>query len=148
MKIRYIIKLSSEEREQLNDIIHLGKHAAMRRRHAQILLLVDEGEHGPALLDREAAQRVEVSRRTVEIVRERCVNEGLEKTLWRKKRTRERNRRLDGKGEAHLINLACSDAPDGQTRWTLHMLADRLVELDIVESISHECVRQTLKKMP
>ncbi len=147
MKKRYIVKLTSEEREQLEDLIHRGRHAADRRRRAQILLLVDEGEFGPALPDIEAAQTMNVSRRNVEMVRERCVMEGLEQAVDRKKRIRERSRRLDGEGEAQLIQLACSEAPEGQARWTVRLLADRLVELEVVESISKECVRQALKKM-
>ena len=146
MKKRYIVKLTSEEREQLEDLIHRGRHAADRRRRAQILLLVDEGEFGPALADIEAAQTMNVSRRNVEMVRERCVMEGLEQAVDRKKRIRERSRRLDGEGEAQLIQLACSEAPEGQARWTVRLLADRLVELEVVESISKECVRQALKK--
>jgi len=143
---RYIVKLTSEEREYLDDLIHRGRHAADRRRRAQILLLVDEGKFGSAMSDIETAQTVNVSRRGVEIVRERCVMEGLERAIERKKRTRERSRKLDGKGEAQLIQLACSDAPEGQARWTLRLLADQLVELEVVESISQECVRQVLKK--
>ena len=113
----------------------------------QILLLVDEGEFGPALPDIEAAQTMNVSRRNVEIVRERCVMEGLEQAVDRKKRTRERSRKLDGEAEAQLIQLACSEAPQGQARWTVRLLANRLVELEVVESISQECVRLALKKM-
>ena len=123
------------------------RQAADRRRRAQILLLVDEGKFGPALADIEAAQTMNVSRRSVEMVRERCVMEGLEQAIDRKKRTRERSRKLDGEGEAQLIQVACSEAPEGQARWTLRLLADRLVELEVVESISQECVRQALKKM-
>lgn len=148
MKKRYVVKLTSEERERLDAVVNHGRQAALRRRHAQILLLTDEGEHGPSLSDQQSAERVGVSRRTVEIVRERLVMEGLDKVLDRKKRTRERSRKLDGEAEAHLINLACSDAPSGQARWTLRLLAGRLVELEVVDSISHECVRQALKKMP
>jgi transposase len=147
MKKRYIVKLTSEEREHLEELIHRGRHAADRRRRAQILLLVDEGEFGPALPDIEAAQTMNVSRRNVEMVRERCVMEGLEQAVDRKKRTRERSRKLDGEAEAQLIQLACSEAPEGQARWTVRLLADRLVELEVVESISRECVRQALKKM-
>ena len=147
MKKRYIVKLSSEERENLEDLIHRGRHAADRRRRAQILLLVDEGDSGPALTDIEAAQTMGVSRRGVEIVRERCVMEGLEQAVNRKKRTRERSRKLDGEAEAQLTQIACSEAPQGQARWTVRMLADRLVKLEVVETISEECVRQTLKKM-
>ena len=146
MKKRYVVKLTAEERDQLTDMLKRGREAAYRRRHAEILLLVDEGDHGSALTDREAAERVRFSRRTVEQIRERCVIEGLVSALERKKRRIERSRRLDGDAEARLVSLACSEAPEGRTRWTLGLLADKLVELEIVESISHECVRQVLKK--
>lgn len=146
MKKRYVVKLSSEEREQLEGLINRGREAAYRRRHAQVLLLVDEGEQGPALIDKDAAERTGFTRRTVEQIRERCVTEGLGSALERKKRGRHRSRKLDGEGEARLVSIACSDAPEGYARWTLHRLADRLVELNVVDSISHECVRQVLKK--
>ena len=146
MKKRYVVKLTSEERDQLEGMINRGREAAYRRRHAQVLLMVDEGEHGPGLFDRDAAERTGYSRRTVEQIRERCVTEGLAAALERKQRSRSRTRKLDGEGEARLISLACSDAPEGYARWTLQMLADRLIALDVVETISHECVRQVLKK--
>lgn len=146
MKKRYVVKLTSAERDQLEGIIHRGREAAYRRRHAQVLLLVDEGEHGPGCIDRDAAEQIGFTRRTVEQIRERCVTEGLVAALERKKRSRERERKLDGDGEAKLISIACSDAPEGHARWTLHMLADKLVELNVVDTISHECVRQLLKK--
>lgn len=146
MKKRYVVKLTSDERTRLEGLIKFGREAAYRRRHAEVLLLVDEGEFGPKLIDREVAERTGFARRTVEQIRERCVAEGLDAALERKKRSRERTRRLDGEAEAKLVSLACSDAPEGHARWTLHMLADELVELEVVESISHECVRQVLKK--
>jgi transposase len=146
MKKRYVVKLSSEERKQLEGLIKRGREAAYRRRHAQVLLLVDEGEQGPALIDKDAAERTGFTRRSVEQIRERCVTEGLSSALERKKRSRHRASKLDGEGEARLVSIACSDAPEGYARWTLHRLADRLVELNVVDSISHECVRQVLKK--
>lgn len=146
MKKRYVVKLTSDERGQLEGIVNRGREAAYRRRHAQVLLLVDEGEQGPGFFDKDAAERTGFTRRTVEQIRERCVTEGLAAALERKKRSRNRSRRLDGDGEARLVSLACSDAPQGYARWTLHMLAERLIELEVVDSISHECVRQVLKK--
>ena len=146
MKKRYVVKLSSEERDQLEGLIKRGREAAYRRRHAQVVLLVDEGEHGPSLYDKDAAEQTGFTRRTVEQIRERCVTEGLNSALERKKRSRHRSRKLDGEGEARLVSLACSDAPEGYARWTLHMLADKLIELEVVDSISHECIRQVLKK--
>jgi transposase len=146
MKKRYVVRLTSEEREQLQGLVQRGREAAYRRRHAQVLLLADEGEQGEGLIDREVAERVGCTRRTVEQIRERCVCEGLQAALERKKRSRERSRVLDGEGEARLVRLACSEPPTGRARWTLKMLRDRLVELEVVESISTEAVRQVLKK--
>jgi transposase len=146
MKKRYVIRLSCEERGQLEGIVNRGREAASRRRHAQVLLLVDEGEHGTRLSDRETAERVGCTRRTVEQIRERCVCEGLQAALERKKRSRERSRVLDGEGEARLVSIACSEPPAGRARWTLQILGDRLVELEVVASISKEAVRQVLKK--
>lgn len=146
MKKRYVVRLNSEEREQLEDLVNRGREAAYRRRHAQILLLADEGEQGSYLIDREVAERVGCTRRTVEQIRERCVCEGLQAALERRKRSRERSRVLDGEGEARLVSLACSGPPEGRSRWTLKMLGDRLVELEVVESISPETVRLVLKK--
>lgn len=146
MKKRYVVRLTLEEREQLSQRVNRGREAAYRRRHAQALLLVDEGEHGPGLIDREAAEQVGYRRQTIEQIRERCVTEGLKAALERKKRSRDRSRRLDGDGEARLVSLACSEAPPGRSRWTLQLLSDRLVELEVVEGISLECVRQVLKK--
>jgi len=146
MKKRYVLKLTFDERDQLEGLINRGRNAAYRRRRAQVLLFVDEGNHGPGLTDRDTAERTGLSRRAVEQIRERCVTEGLAIALERKKRNKERTQKLDGEGEARLISLACSGVPEGYARWTLHMLADELVELKIVDSISHECVRQVLKK--
>ena len=146
MKKKYIVRLTLNERQALEDLVHKGKAAAYRRTHAQILLWADESSHGPGLLDSEVADRVEVNERTVSRLRQRCVEEGLDAALERKPRVREKTRALDGDGEAHLVALMCSEPPVGQSRWTLHLLGNRLVELGIVESISHETVRQLLKK--
>ena len=114
MKKRYVVRLTVEERERLEGLVNRGREAAYRRRHAQVLLLVDEGEHGERRIDREVAERVGCSRRTVEQIRERCVCEGLQAALERRKRSRERSRVLDGEGEARLVSLACSDPPQGR----------------------------------
>lgn len=145
MKKRFVVRLTVEERHRLEGLINRGREAAFRRRHAQVLLLVDEGQHGPGLIDRETAQQVSFSRRTVEQIRERCVTEGLDSALERKKRA-PRQRKLDGDDEAKLVSVACSSPPTGHARWSLRLLADRLVELQVVDSISRECVRQVLKK--
>lgn len=120
--------------------------AAYRRIHAQLLLLTDEGERGPGLQDKEAAERVSVNHRTVSRLRQRCVERGLDAALEREPRRRERARALDGDAEARVIALMCGEAPAGQSRWTLKLLTHRLVELEIVKSVSHETVRQVLKK--
>ena len=146
MKKKYIVRLTAEERQELEDLVHKGKAAAYRRTHAQILLWADEGNHGPGLLDNEVADRVGVNERTVSRLRQRCVEEGLVAALERKPRVREKSRVLDGDGEARLVALMCSEPPAGQSRWTLNLLGNRLVELGLVESISHEAVRQVLKK--
>ena len=122
--------------------------AAYKRRHAQLLRLTDQGEGGPGHPDREAAERVGVSRRTVENVRQRCVLEGLDAALGRKKRSRERSVVLDGEAQAQLVAIACSEPPEGRSRWTLHLLRDELQRRKIVRSVSHETVRKVLKKTP
>jgi transposase len=146
MKKKYLVRLSKEERQRLTDLVRKGKAAAYRRMHAQVLLFVDEGSHGPGLRDAEAAERAGVNERTVSRLRQRCVEQGLEAALERQKRSREKSRVLDGDGEAQLVALMCTEPPPGQSRWTLNLLGDRLVELGVVESISHETVRQVLKK--
>ena len=146
MKKLYVIRLTSQERERLRALVHTGRAAAYKRRNAQLLLWVDQGEAGPALADREAAERAGVTVRTVENVRRRCVLQGLERILKRRPRSRERARALDGQAEARLIAIACSEPPEGRSRWTLHLLADELKRRRIVASISHETVRQVLKK--
>jgi transposase len=139
--------LTVEERQALEALVYKGKAAAYRRTRAQILLWADEGRYGPgSLLDSEVAERVGVNERTVSRLRQRCVEEGLNATLERKPRVRNKGRALDGDGEAQLVALMCGEPPPGQSRWTLHMLSHRLVELGVVESISHETVRQVLKK--
>jgi len=142
----YVVRLSGEERTELTDLVRTGKRAAYRRRHAEMLLLADQGEEGPAKYDREIAQQLGVWRTTVEGVRKRYVQEGLEAALGRRKRSRDRSTVLDGEGEAQLIRIACSEPPSGQARWTLRLLRDELKRLKVVETISHETVRRVLKK--
>lgn len=146
MKKLHIVRLTAEERSRLRDLVRKGRAAAHKRRHAEVLLLVDEGEHGPALGDRLAAERAEVTSRTVAGIRQRCVLEGLDAALERRKRSRERSRVLDGEAEARLVAVACSEPPEGCARWTLHLLADEMKRLRVVETVSHETVRQVLKK--
>ena len=146
MKKKFIVRLLEEERQDLTSLVRKGKVAAYKRTHAQILLLADEGEHGPRLQDKEVADRVGVNHRTVSKLRQRCVERGLDAALEREPRKRERSRVLDGDGEAQVIALMCGEPPAGQSRWTLNLLGRRIVELGVVESISHETIRQVLKK--
>ena len=146
MNKKYIVRLSAAERSQLTALIKKGKAAASKIRHAHILLKADVD--GPAWTDEHIAESFSVSVPTVQGVRQRLVEQGLEAALTRKKQTRpSRVPLLDGEGEARLIALRCSEPPAGHARWTLRLLADQAVALDIVEAISHETVRQTLKKM-
>lgn len=146
MKKKYIVRLTATERQSLWDLVKKGRAAAYRRTHAQVLLLADESEDGPSLRDGEIAEQLGLHERTVSRLRQRCVEQGLESALERQPRKRERSRILGGDGEAQLVALMCGEPPPGQARWTLHMAAERLVELGVVESISHESVRQVLKK--
>jgi transposase len=147
MQIKYVVRLSADERTQLEQMLSKGKIGAQRRKHAQVLLKVDEGELGPAWTNERAAEAAGVSVNTVANVRRRLVEGGLEAAVQRKKQVRpSREILLDGAKEARLIAMACEKPPAGQARWTLRLLADRLVELKVVESVSLETVRQTLKK--
>jgi transposase len=145
MKV-YRVKLAPEERAQLHELLSKGKAAARTLTHARILLKADEGEAGPCLSDDEIALDLDVNRSTVERVRVRCVEEGFEAALRPRPSRQLHPRKLDGVQEAHLVALACSPAPKGRDRWSLRLLADKLVELEIVDDISYETVRQTLKK--
>ncbi len=143
---KYIVRLTAEERTELEDLIHTGKRAASVLIHARILLKADVGEGGPGWDDERIAEAIECGASTVYRVRQALVEEGLPAALFRKKPTGRQYRKLDGAQEAHLIALACGAPPEGRATWTLRLLADRLVELDVVDSISPECVRTTLKK--
>jgi transposase len=140
------VKLTPEERSHLHELLSKGKAAARTLTHARILLKADEGADGPRLTDDEIAEALEVNRSTVERVRIRCVEEGLEAALRPRPSRQLHPRKLDGIQEAHLVALACSPAPKGRARWSLRLLADQRVELEMVDDISHETVRQTLKK--
>jgi transposase len=139
---KYIVKLTDDERQQLCDLTSKGTIGARKMKRAQILLKADEG-----LKDEEIVAALNSSRPTVERIRKRFVQGNLDKALNDDPRPGGAKVKLDGRAEAQLIALACSNAPTGHARWTLRLLADKLVELGVVESISHEAVRQTLKKM-
>jgi transposase len=144
---KYIVTLTAGEREQLTAMIAAGRAAAKKLAHARILLKADSADGGPAWTDEKIAEAVEVSTDTVARVRQRFVEDGLEAALVRKKQDHpSRERVLDGAAEARLIAVACSDPPDGRKAWTLRMLADKLVELEVVEAVSTETVRRAMKK--
>lgn len=145
MAKKYVVRLSAEEREQLESLVKKGKTQAYRIKHANILLAVDAD--GPNWTDEEAAEAFGCHVNTVSNVRRRLVEQGLEAAVERKKqKSPSRERLLDGEKEARLIALACTEPPEGRPRWTLQMLADKLVALEVVESISDQTVRRTLKK--
>jgi transposase len=147
MKKKYNVTLTADERNSLHGLITAGKASAWTQAHARILLKADAAPGGPGWTDPRIADAIEVDVTTVERVRQRFVEQGVEAALVRKKQDRpSRERRLDGKGEARLVTLACSKPPTGRAAWTLRLLADTLVELQVVDAISHETVRQVLKK--
>ena len=143
---KYRIELTTEEQQELKALVSKGRAAAYKQTHARILLLSDEARKDGGLTDEEVARSLEIASATVERIRRRCVEEGIEAALGRKEQQRRRPKKLDGAAEAHLIALACGEPPEGRARWTLRLLADRLVECEIVESIHPETVRKTLKK--
>jgi len=143
-KKKYVVTLSEAERGQLRDVERKAR-ASYKRLRARVLLKADEGEDGPAWRDARIAEAFEVGRRSVERLRQRFVEEGLESSLERRPQEN-RCRKIDGEVEARLVAEACSKPPEGRTRWTIRLLADRLVELELVDSISPEAVRKTLKK--
>ena len=142
---RYIVRLTDAERRQLEQLVSTGRSAAYKIKHAHILLKADVD--GPAWTDEQIARSFGCHRNTVGNLRERFVEQGFEAALERKKRaTPARTPVCDGEAEAKLIALRCGPAPAGRARWTLRLLADKAVELEIVPAISHETVRQVLKK--
>jgi transposase len=144
---KYKVTLTAEERQQLSDLIAAGKAAARKLAHARILLKADAAPGGPAWADARIAEALEVGTATIERVRQRFVEQGLEAALGRKKQDRpSRPRKLDGRAEARLIALACSAPPDGRKEWTMQLLADKLVELAVVDAVCDEAVRRALKK--
>lgn len=148
MKKVFIVRLTDEERSELLALIRKGKASALTLTRAGILLKADQGEKGESWTDAEIADALGVAPKTVFNVRRRWVEEGLTAALNRKKQEcPSRTRKLDGEAEAKLVATCCTPAPEGRARWTLRLLADKLVELGTVESISPETVRGTLKKM-
>ena len=143
---KYRVSLTGEEQEGLKELVSRGRAAAYKQTHARILLLSDENQADGPMLDQEIARALKVGTATVERVRRRCVEEGVEAAIGRKRQLNHRPRKLDGGAEAHLIAMAVSQPPEGRAAWTLQLLAEGLVEREIVDSISPETVRRTLKK--
>ena len=139
---KYVVKLSPEERNSLQEIISSGKRSAKKILRARVLLKADA-----SWFDEKIAEALEVNVRTIERMRQQFVEEGFDSFMSGHKSRRQYPRKLDGKQEAQLTTIACSQAPEGRSRWTLRLLADRMVQLDYIESLSHETVRQVLKKM-
>jgi len=147
MNQKYVVKLSAAERERLQTLLSAGRESARTLTRARILLKSDTSEAGAKWSYAQICEAFDVTEVTVSKVRRTYVEQGLEAAILRKKPEREYKQRLDGNAEAHLVALACGAPPEGQVRWTLRLLQERMVMLNIVESVSHETVRQTLKKM-
>ncbi len=146
MKKKYIVELTKDERQTLQRLISAGKASARKLTRARVLLKVDSSPRGPNWQDSKVSQALDVGTATIERLRKRFIEEELEMALNNRKANRQYKRKLDGDGEAHLIALVCSQAHKGYQRWTLQLLADRMVELGHVDSLSYETVRRTLKK--
>jgi len=146
MEKRYRVTLTEPERQGLEKLVSTGKAAAKKLVRARVLLLADQAAGGPGKSDPEIVEALGCGRATVERVRKRFVEEGLEIALQPAPAKRVYQRRLDGAAEAHLVALACGAPPEGRARWTLRLFADQMVALEYVESVSHETVRRTLKK--
>ncbi len=147
MPKKYIVDLTESEQESLKKLTTTGKHPAYKINHGRILLLADINQADGGWSDEAIASTLGISISTIERVRRRFVEEGIDASLSQRQGRGRKQRRLDGDSEAHLLAIACSQPPQGQGRWTLRMLADKMVELRYIESLSHETVRQTLKKM-
>jgi transposase len=144
MPKKYVVRLTEAEREHLERLLRRGEAHARKLLYARILLKTDAS--GDGWTDERIAEAFEVSTATVARERQRFCEDGLEVALLPKKPGRPRRRVLDGRAEAHLVALSCSDPPEGRERWSMRLLADRMMELGYVESISYETVRRTLKK--
>jgi transposase len=143
---KYVIRLSADERQMLSKLACSGKAAARKITRARVLLKADAGECGPGWTDQRIAEALDVGVRMIENVRRRCVEEGPDAALGRAWPDRPAQQKLDGAGEARLVAIACSKPPTGRSRWTMQLLADELVVLQVTDSISDETVRRTLKK--
>jgi transposase len=146
MPKKYIVRLKSEDRALLMDLTQNGEAPAKAQTHARVLLKADSTPGQPSWTDGAIHAALDVSIATIERIRQRYVRKGLQAAIGRQARQRERTRKLDGRQEAQLVTLACSDPPEGHVRWTLRLLADRMVKLEYVDDVSYETVRRTLKK--
>jgi transposase len=145
---KWVVRLEASERQELETVLATPRAAAERVLRARVLLKADEGVGGPAWPDTQIADAFEISVSKVQRLRQRLVEEGLAAALVRHPSPQARPRKLDGAQEARLVTLACSAPPAGRARWTLQLLADQLVVLKVVDTISDETVRGTLKKTP
>jgi transposase len=144
--VHYKVTLTSTEREQLKTIMNKGKHSSQQFRNACILLNCDVGKYGEPFSNDQIARMLQITSKTVERVKQRFIEEGFEACVERKVYPEIKELKTDGDFEAHLIALSCSKAPAGRSRWSLRLLADKMVELQFAESVSHETIRQVLKK--
>ena len=145
-KKKYIVSLTVSERKFLEQLTKKGKIAAYKMNHARILLKADINQKEGGWTDRQIGESLDIGHATIERVRQRFVEEGIESALSRREQKNRRQKIIDGEKEAYLIAIACSETPWGKSNWTLQMLADRMVELNYVEQVSTETIRQTLKK--
>jgi transposase len=145
--IRYTIKLTKSEVEELHGIINKGAHTAQTFRVAYILLNCDEGKYSEKVTNEQISKVLKVGMRTIDRIKKKFVEEGFEGALERRPTNRVYDSKVDGEMEAKLVTLCCSEPPKGFAKWSLRLLADKMVELKYVESISHVTVRRVLKKM-
>jgi transposase len=145
--IKYTVKLIKDEVEELKSIIDKGSHTSQTFRTAYILLNCDEGRYSDKITNEQISKVLKVGMRTIDRVKKRFIEEGLEAVLERRPTTRQYERAIDGEAEAKLVTLCCSEPPKGYAKWTLRLLADKMVELNYVEQVSHVTVGNVLKKM-
>lgn len=143
---KYKVTLTEDEQTELMDIINKGCHTSQKFRAAYILLNCDEGKFADKVTNEQMSKVLKIGMRTIDRVKKKFVEEGFDAVLERKSPDREYDRKADGEVEAHLITLCCSEPPQGYARWSLRLLADKLVELKYVDSMSYETVRRVLKK--
>lgn len=144
--IRYKVTLTKEEREELKTVLGKGTHTSQKYRNACILLNSDESPEGQKLSNEKIAQVLHINTKTVERIKQRFVEEGFDECMDRKPYPRKGPKKADDEFEAHLTALSCSQPPEGYARWSLRLLADKMVEMKYTDSISHETVRRVLKK--